>query len=332
MNFSGSQRFSSNNYAYDNASGSYSEPFLTTLEEAIQSNLTNNVNIIKTTCFIPTISALDLNININSSFELKNSNCNTIFDYIHASKSSNIDHFQITTDAVGFILTHLNTVEKPDIFNFDSENIDISENLEVLHGSAISMSASNNIENSNTVTIKSGGQLSLIAGQSIELNTGFSVELGGLLSASIIHCNTDFNPHHVAPNLKSVIKNSIEFNEFNCTNIGTMENYSPDSTYNECTNEIENTEYQQFLSDNIIVYPNPTSGFVTIELSENINSDNLTIRVYNSMNTLINVIDPIRSNIIALDLSNSLSGLITVQFLFNNNVNTYNYSVNIVKQ
>jgi hypothetical protein len=61
----GTQTFKSSNYSYDNAPGSNSPNFINLLKDAISENLTSSVQVIPNTCFIPTISALDLNIGLS---------------------------------------------------------------------------------------------------------------------------------------------------------------------------------------------------------------------------------------------------------------------------
>lgn len=333
---SGSQTFDSDNYAYDNAPGSISPGFIELLDSAISTNLTSNVNTVSNTCFIPTISALDLNIGLTETFGLNNSQCKTSFDYIHANATLNNNHFDLTTAAKDFILTHLFTNETPIArVVYDDINIDIP-NKTVNSGEQYNKTASNTISNTGNFIIKSGGASTLKAGNSITLNPGFSVEVGGTFSASISSGQmcpnpVEFNPHYINTLKSGSIFENIAFN-YDCSNYEEIPTYSSDSLYFDCYDSIIPTSEQldSLLNENINVYPNPTTGIITIEFSPNIILEYVKVKIYDYMGNLIYSIDNVTASTLSVNATNAMTGLLSIEFNFNNG--NYIYTKKILKQ
>lgn len=84
------------------------------------------------------------------------------------------------------------------------------------------------------------------------------------------------------------------------------------------------------LNTKIIVYPNPTSGVMNIQLAQEIPINNLVIKIYDYMSNLIYTIDPVSSYDLNFNLPSCFPGLLTVQFTFNNP--NYIFSKKMLKQ
>lgn len=334
---SGTQTYNSSNYSYDIASGSNSPNFMNLLEDAISANLTSSVQVISNTCFIPTISALDLNVGLSESFGLNNSQCNTNFDYIHANLNANNDHFSLTVDAKNFIINHLLANEKPiKRVVYDGVSIEIA-NKTVNSGEQYNKTVSNSISNTGSFVIKSNGSSNLTAGNSIILNPGFSVESGGTFNASIISgqmCPNPigFNPHYLAPQLKSGTTSVNEVINYDCSNYVNLPSYSSDSLYFDCfQTEVPTSEQlDSLLNKNITIYPNPTTGIITIEFSSEIVLSYLKIKVYDYMGNNIYSLNNVTTNTLTINLSNAMTGLLAIEFNLNNG--NYIYTRKMLKQ
>ena len=335
---SGRQFFHSNNYAYDIASGSISPHFITSLEGSIRETLTTDVRVVPTTCFIPTISALDLNIGLSEPFDLSHFLCKTSFDHIHANASTNDDHFALTLGAKYFILQHVLTHGMPiRRFVYDDINIEIS-NKTINSGEHYNRTAVNTITSVGSFAVESGGSSTLTSGNSIILKPGFSVENGGVFSASAISngawCPSpvEFRPHHITnlPIPKSNQEHIIL--SYDCSNYEDLPSYSPDSLYFDCHDFTIPTKEQMdsLLDENIIIYPNPTTGAITIEFSPEIILEHVKIKIYHYMGNLIYSLNNVTSNTLSINLSNAMTGLLMVEFNFNNG--SYIYTKRILKQ
>lgn len=337
MGGSGEQTFYSNNYSYDNASGSYSYPFMGMLSTSIAQTLGVSVYSKYNTCFIPTISALDLNIGINEPFNLNSSQCSTNFDYIYANSADNIDHFTLTQDAENFIMSHVHANESPrQKYFFSDQNLNISANKIVNNNEQYNKTAKYTITNNAEFKINSGASSNLIAGQTIDLKPGFKVESGGLFFASIYNPNllcggpVQFVPRHLAPGLQPDPTGASIQKTYDCSNYSEIPNYNPDYNYFDCG--IDSTQFStesvdSIMNENITVFPNPTSGIMNIAITQEIPINNLVIRVYDFMSNLVYTVNPVVSYNMQFNLPNCIPGLMTVQFDFNNSIYIYNKKV-----
>lgn len=278
MGGSGSQTFSSNNYSYDIAPGSYSPGFMMLLGNTIWTQLTTNVSYITNTCFIPTISALDLNKGLSDPFDINNSQCSTVFDYIYANQSSNSNHFDLASGAKDFIINHVLTNENPiNRLIYDDTDIEIA-NKTIFANEQYDKSASNSIFNSGSFLIKTGGYSNLVAGNSITLKPGFTAENGSVFSASInstnFACSSSiiYSPHYLAPQPRSASSSEYASIIYNCSNIESFPSYNDELLYFDCYESFEHTTTQMdsLLNENISIYPNPTTGLLTITFSSEI--------------------------------------------------------------
>jgi hypothetical protein len=340
MGGTGEQTFSSRNYSYDIAPGSHSANFMNVLGSSITNTLGVNVTAVNRTCFIPTVSALDLNIGINEPFSLNSSQCYTNFDYIYANNSTNNDHFSLQPGTEQFIMTHVLANEAPrQKYFFSSENLIIPASQIVNNSEQYNKTAKYTITNDGVFTVKAGATATLVAGQAIEMKPGFSVETGGLYSATIgyvdLMCQNPvpFVPRHLAPAIQPDSTNTSIQKTFDCSNYTEIPDYNPNYKYFDCEKaptQISTASIDSVLNTKINVYPNPTSGIMNIQLAQDIPIGNLTIKIFDYMSNLIYSINPVSSYDMNFDLPSCLPGLLTVQFYFNNS--TYIYSRKVLKQ
>lgn len=335
---SGKQTFLSNNIAYDIAPGSYSPYYMTAIQNAIQSALSVPVTAIDRTCFIPTVSALDLNTDIFESFNLNSSQCYTNFDYIHAEDTTNNDHFSLQQGAETFIMNHVLSNEKPrQKYYFSAENLTIPNNQIIGSGQSYNKTAKFNITNENSFIVNSRGSSTLIAGKSIEMKPGFTVESGGLLTAEIgyvdLMCENpvQFKARQLANGLVPVPDDS-GIKNYDCSNVTEMPNYNSEFNYFDCEMpDILSPEViDSTLNANISVYPNPTTGIMNIVFTDEMPINNLVINIFDCMNNLIYTINPVNTYSLNFNLPNCIPGLLTVQFTFNSP--SYIFSKKVLKQ
>lgn len=344
MGGSGKQTFKSSNYSYDVAPGSYSPTYMNVLQSSISAILGVTVQAVNNTCFIPTVSALDLNLGINQSFDLNSSQCYTNFDYIYANNSAyttaNNNHFSLQLGAETFIMNHVLANETPRRKYFFSDiDLTIPANITVNSNEQYNKAAQNSITNAGAFTVNSGGSSTLVASQSIELKPGFSVETGGSFSAIInpadLMCTTPvpFIPRKLAPGLQPEGGTSVQ-KTYDCSNYTEMPDYDPNKVYFNCgvdSTQYNNTEsVDSILNANITIFPNPTSGIMNIIFTEEIPIDKVVVKVYDYMGSLIYTVNPVESYNLQFNLPNCLPGLLTVQFTFNNT--TYIFSKKVLKQ
>jgi hypothetical protein len=335
----GEKTFFSNNYSYDNASGSYSPVFM----DMIKSGIVNVLNVPVTSenrlCFIPTISALDLNIGVNEPFNLNSSQCYTNFDYIYANEITNSNHFSLQQGAVIFIMNHVLSNESPrQKYYFSAENLTIPNNQVINSGQSYNKTAKFDITNEYSFIVNSGASSTLIAGNSIEMKPGFTVETGGLLAAEIgyidLMCENpvQFNPRQLAKGLIPITDGTSTLKTYDCSNVTEIPNYNPEFNYFDCEtqNMLSPEAVDSTLNANISVYPNPTTGIMNIVFTDEIPIDNLVINIYDYMSNLIYTIDPVSSYNLNFNLPNCFPGLLTVQFNFNSG--TYIFNKKILKQ
>jgi len=165
----GSQHFSSANYPYDIAPGSYSPVFMDQLAQTITSNFCFNLTYKNNTCFIPTISALDLNIDLATPFDPNASKCISMFDFVYANSTQNIDHWNLNDGASNFIINHLLANEA----TTQHRNVVIPANTIIQGGQSYPISATGNISNAGIFSLKAGSSSLLTSGTSVSLNAGF---------------------------------------------------------------------------------------------------------------------------------------------------------------
>lgn len=238
---SGDQTFFSNNLAYDIAPGSYSSYYMDAVKSGIENIFGVPVTAVNTTCFIPTVSALDLNIGINEPFSLTSSKCYTNFDYIYANSSDNNDHWSLQPGAEHFIMDHVLVSETPrQKYFFSAENLIIPSNQIVNTTAQYNKTAKYTISNEGVFTVNSGGSSTLIAGQSVELKPGFSAETGSSFSASIgyvdLMCQNpvQFIPRQLANGLVPDPTNTSIQKSYDCSNYTEMPDYNPNYRYFYC--------------------------------------------------------------------------------------------------
>jgi len=258
---SGEQFFFDSNLSYDNVPGSKSPSFLIMLEESIKNTLTTNVNVEPNFCFIPTISALDLNVGLNEKFNLNSARCEASFDYIHSNSYTNSDHFELTPEAKRFILTHvLNNELPPKRIVYDAVDMKI-QNKTVFPNEQYDFTAGNSIYNVGAFLIEAEAKATLTAANSIILKPGFTAKNGSYFNATINSTNlmcaskVAYMPHYINQ-LKSggFLENFVL--DYDCSNYIDNPFYSPDSLYLDCfkteINEFTNEEINAFLEENII--------------------------------------------------------------------------------
>ncbi|MEI6556390.1 MAG: 3-coathanger stack domain-containing protein [Paludibacter sp.] len=341
MGGGGQQTFLSGNYSYDNASGSYSPGYMEMLSDAISSTLGVSVYSKENTCFIPTVSALDLNIGINDSFNLNSSQCYTNFDYIYANTNQNFNHFSLNQEAENFIMSHVLANETPrQKYYFTSQNLTLPTNHTVIENEQYDKIVKYTITNNGNFTVQSGGSSSLIAGQSVDLKPGFSANLGSYFNAKIkasdLFCEqkVQFKSRLLASNLSADSLNSSYQKIYDCNNFSEIPNYNPNLKYFNC--QIDTTKQQvisrtdSLLNVNISVFPNPMTTQMNISLTELIPINNLEIKVFDPSSYLLYSINSVNSRNLQFNLPNSQTGLLTVQFNFNNGI--YIYSRKVLKQ
>ena len=337
MGGAGEQTFLSRNYSYDNAPGSYSPYYMRTLSDNISSTLGVPVYSKENTCFIPTVSALDLNIGINDLFNLNSSQCYTNFDYIYANTNQNLDHFSLNQGAENFIMSHLLANEAPrQKYYFSAENLAIPTNHTVTENEQYDKIAKYSITNNGNFTVQSGGSSFLIAGQSIDLKPGFRANTGSYFSTKIkaveLFCEqkVEFKSRLLAPNLLADSLNSSFQKKFDCNNYSEIPNYNPDLKYFNCQTNTTNQEISQIdslMNVNITVFPNPMTTLMNISMTELIPINNLVIKVFDQSSYLLYSINSVNSRNIQFNLPNSQTGLLTVQFNFNNGIYIFNRKI-----
>jgi len=339
MGGGGKQTFFSNNYSYDTAPGSFSPHFMNLLTSEISNELGVTVYSVNNTCFIPTISALDLNISIATPFDLNSSQCYTNFDYIYANPSVNKDHFSLQSGAENFVMDHVLKYEIPkQKYYYSDVDFVIPANTEVNSNHEYNKIVYNSIMNNGTFTIHSGGSSTLMAGQSIVLKPGFNIEAGATFVASVLSDNVmcespvPFVPRRLAPGIQPDTENTSIQKIYDCGNYSEMSGYNEDLIYYGC---LDSTQYNiasvdSVLTANITVYPNPTTGIFNVVFTQEIPLSEVVIRVYDYMGNLIYTIDSINTYNLDFNLPNCLPGLLTVQFDFN--FGTYIYNRKILKQ
>ena len=115
---------------------------------------------------------------------------------------------------------------------------------------------------------------------------------------------------------------------YNCSNMEEMPNYSSERTYFIC--DVDTTiNIDSTLAQNISIYPNPTSGPLTIQLSDQIPLNDLSIKVFDPYNNLVAEFLTVTSRTVNLDFSNGYTGLYNVQFNFFSGA--YIYSRKVMK-
>ena len=344
----GHQKFFPTTYDYDCAPGSYLPSyFLTIIKDVIQTNITSNVYTNPNSpCFISTTSALDLNIPINSAFDPNNSRCYTNFDYILANSSANLHHFELAPLAKNFIMSHVLVNEIPNRpAAYQAYDIIIANNTIVNAGQSYNKTAQHDVSNAGIFSIKTGGHSELIAGNAITLSAGFTVEPGSDFSAEIktgsTMCSSEiaFAPHYVkdyaapggpsnapVPGQETVdIYNLVSYD---CSNLQDMPDYNSERTYFICG--IDTTlNIDSIFAQNINIYPNPSAGPLTIQLSEQIPIDDVTIKIFDPYNNLITEFPTVSSRALNFDFSSGYAGLYSIQFNFFSGA--YIYSRKIMK-
>ncbi len=298
----------------------------------IRTNITDNVRVISNTCFIPTISALDINVELSESFDPQNSKCKTIFDHIHANTTDNRDHFSLTQDAKNFIMTHLFANEKPVSRFYDAMNITIP-NKTVVSGEVYNRTASYAITNASSFVVESGGYSNLTAGHTIAFNPGFRVESGGIFSAKIVSnaswCPSpvEFKPHHILSSTPPKSGSSPEDTiiVYDCSNYTEMPDYDPSYAYFDCgdssVNMINEEEITPEFIDSLLtenIHISVVGRTMTIEFSSEIDLENVTVRVYDSIDIRYASHGIALSNRLSINLPSTISGPLTVTVEFNN--------------
>jgi hypothetical protein len=327
MGGTGEQFFDKKNHSLDVAPGSFSSSYMELLGKSIAEKLTNNVTFIANTCFIPTTSALDLNIYYASPFNLNDAKCFTNFDFIHANEEDNIDHFNITDEATDFILQHtFNPVPPEEILVYDANELTIPSNTFIKASDSYNKTIATSITNAGIFQVEKDGKSVLIAGENITLSPGFSIDFGGTFIAKIndgLYCQfeNEYMPHYFGTKLK--ISNGIApyYNEYNCDNIEEMQDYSLDSLYLDCFKPVDENEFTQaqidsVLIENISIVPNPNDGVFEIQMSDKIIIDNLQIEIFDVLNNSIFLLDHVTSNTISINLQSSQTGVMKVFFKF----------------
>ncbi|GEM_PF-1731052 len=341
MGGGGQQTFLSGNYSYDNASGSYSLEYMRKLSDAISSTLGVSVYSNENTCFIPTVSALDLNNGINASFDLNSSQCYTNFDYIYANTNQNQNHFSLNQEAENFIMSHVLANETPrQKYYFTSQNLTLPTNHTVTENEQYDKIVKYTITNNGNFTVQSGGSSSFIAGQSVDLKPGFRANTGSSFNAKIkasdLFCEqkVQFKSRLLASNLLADSLNSSYQKIYDCNNFSEIPNYNPNLKYFNCqidtTNQQVISRTDSLLNVNISVFPNPMTTQMNISLTELIPINNLEIKVFDPSSYLLYSINSVNSRNLQFSLPNSQTGLLTVQFNFNNGI--YIYSRKVLKQ
>lgn len=332
--------FYDSNYSYDNVSGSRSPYFFSMLKESIIDNLTTNVDVEPNFCFIPTISALDLNIDLNEKFDLNNVRCKTSFDYIYANSKENSNHFELTPDANKFIMAYVlnNELPKKRVI-YDTFNKQIHSKTITLYNKPYNVIAGNTIYNIGDFIIEDGAKSTLSAANNIVLKPGFIAKKGSYFEAIInntdLMCDShvEFMPHYIN-SLKSGNALGNFTIDYDCSNYFNNPYYNSDSLYLDCfeseINEFTSEDIIVFLDTNIFIYPNPTDGQICIKFSNEIELNNLKLEILNNMGNIVYSEPSITSNIINVNLANIQSGILTIRINFNKG--NYIYTRKIFKR
>ena len=290
------------------------------------------------TCFIPTFSALDLNINPFASFSLDDAPCFSNFDYIYANKDRNASHMTLDFGARDFILKHV-FGNYPSIRTSGATNLnlEINSGLTVNSGSSYNEVVKEEIWNQSGFEVSAGGAGSLIAGQEIRFTPGVVIREGANFNLSIeessdIVCDGPVihQPHYVTSMLHPMTFKKAEEEdnvEYNCENITEAPFYEPGMEDAFCVNEGADTSLAQLVR----VSPNPTRGPVRIEFLEPIDFNELDIRLTVFNPSGIPVLNNVKlmSNTYDFDISGGMIGVYTLEFNFDNGV--YRNSLKILK-
>lgn len=274
------QKSVNNTDPYDNCPGSHYS-MLFDLGRAIEDLFKVNPANDQAECFIPTVSALDLNkskleqwaqtkdynylmSNIHEYMTFDGDDCCEISDhtktpfdalYVGDENLSHITGGGITTKTVGWINKEINR-ETILINNIDYLNEDKQfEAKRNIIASSIN----------NHVTILANSHITYLAGESIILNPGFQVNSGATFLASINNYECSFTSSAMISNYTSAPKNI-----FNVKNSSVT---TPVTSSAQRNNELS-------------ISPNPSQGSFDLNSNWNINISGL-VSIYNSTGKLV---------------------------------------------
>ena len=330
MGGEGAEYFSSSNYDYDSAPGSTTSNYMNILSQSIHDGLGVPVTSNPNACFIPTISALDLNIDLNNSFDLNSAKCTSMFDYIYANSTENTDHWYLSDGAETFAINHILANESP----IQHKNIIIPENTVVQNNQSYPVIASGSISNAGNFTLESGSNTSLTSGNLVTINAGFSMEDGATLSVSTSTdiCMEDiaYIPNYLA-SLEPVMSSPLP-KYYDCSNYQQMPDYNSDSLYFNCDlpQNVTLATLDSALDSEITIYPNPTSGNLTISFTNDVPINSISVQIKDVNNNTVYYLNPINNYSLNIDVSNCPIGLITIQFDINNGA--YQYTRKVIKE
>ena len=115
---------------------------------------------------------------------------------------------------------------------------------------------------------------------------------------------------------------------YDCSTMQDMPDYNSERTYFICG--IDTTlNIDSIFAQNINIYPNPSAGPLTIQLSEQIPIDDVTIKIFDPYNNLITEFPTVSSRALNFDFSSGYAGLYSIQFNFFSGA--YIYSRKIMK-
>ena len=203
------------------------------------------------------------------------------------------------------------------VYSGENEFHNVPQRIEVAHGN-------------DTYTINSGATVSLHAGESIILKPGFHAQAGSNFSATVgplTGCST-ITPYNIVrgdgsyslpagsltqediEECLSIITKALN-REYVKTGIEYEESMYLDSFINDAENLL-------ITEDDVVVFPNPNSGTVNIEITKTFNSYNL--RIYNINGALIGENRNITQPTYSFDMSDFIDGMYILQFEIDNQI------------
>lgn len=266
-----------NTKPYDSApGGNYS--IIKPLIDGLNSALGLGLNYEGKECFVPTMSALDINSSNILTYDIRSNITNhndaaeiidhniTTFDAIYAEGKNN-QHINdgITEKMATWLISQ---IDKNFVYiqnaQYSAKVIQYEANQSLFAGSNVTSGTQGD------VIIKDNSNVTFAAGESVVLSSGFSVKAGSSFHAYI----KDYSCQ-VASQMNMMVKSSLHKN----SNI----------TINESNNKLTNNPsppIAELKQDRIKVTPNPTDGEFNISIDQP-DCQNVTIQLFNIMGSLV---------------------------------------------
>lgn len=200
--------FDPSTIAYDHLPGSYVN-YMDEIASELDVLLTDegfagSASALDNICFIPTFSALDLDLAPHLAFNADTDACKSPFNYIHADDQVNQHHIDFPKEARDFILEHVGITGPEEDFSYLENYTVPAKTLGAWETYA--KKVTNKIETSGTFRLLSNNRASLRAGNEIKLKPGFHVNttstfLGRIKPIKMIdkcHLSLPFEPHYIS--------------------------------------------------------------------------------------------------------------------------------------